>query len=137
MPRPKIDVLRGPDHLAPAGNGRGTTVRPAAARVARPLSGLSDVAREAIAKTCGTISTTARMKPDQPFRSYRAGANPSIRPFFLTQGLPRHQKCLEEISSGSLAARIALRTNRLVVACTVIERWEVRSGHCSDPESLL
>ena len=55
-----VGELRGPDHLAPAGQRRSATVRPTAATMARFLCGLSDIALEAIAKTSGTISTKAR-----------------------------------------------------------------------------
>jgi len=53
-------MWRGPDHLASAGQGRRATVKPAAASVARPLSGLFDIALEAKFRTNGTISTKAR-----------------------------------------------------------------------------
>jgi hypothetical protein len=130
--------LREPDHLAPAGERCGAKARPTAAMMARLLSGLSIFALESIAKTSGTISTKARREPDQPFRSHRAGTDLSVRPFFLTQGFPRHQKRLEEILRGHLCPHRKRETNRLYRRLhknrTALEAC---SGHCSDPKSLL
>jgi len=87
MPIPKVDVQRGPDHLASAGNGRRATRRPAAAIMARPLSGLFDVALEAKFTANGTISP----KPGSAgpaFSLVQSRDGLQIRPFFLTQGLP-------------------------------------------------
>jgi hypothetical protein len=83
MPIPKVDVQRGPDHLASAGSGRRATRGPAAAIMARPLSGLFDVALEAKFTTSGTISTKARLRPDQLVSLLQSRDGPLVRPFFL------------------------------------------------------
>jgi hypothetical protein len=87
-------MLRGPDHFASAGPCRRATVKPAAATVARPLSGLLDIALEAKSRTNGTISTKARKNRTSLFA--RTEPKRSDR-FSSHKAFPRHQKCLEEI----------------------------------------
>jgi hypothetical protein len=75
--------------------------------MARPLSGLFDVELEAKVTASGTISTRPG-KTGPAFSLIQSRHKPvSVRPFFLTQGLPRHQKCLEEIPRVHCLVRLA------------------------------
>jgi hypothetical protein len=117
----KIGELREPDHIAPTGWRGGAMVRPTAAIMARLLSGLSIFALESIAKTSGTISTKAR-RTGPAFSLAQSRHGFLIRPFFLTQGFPRHQKRLEEILRGHLCPHRVAKRTAFIVACTKIGR---------------
>jgi hypothetical protein len=55
--------------------------------MARPLSGLFVVALEAKFTTSGTISTKARLRPDQLVSLVQSRDGPWVRPFFLHEAL--------------------------------------------------
>jgi hypothetical protein len=113
--------MREPDHIAPTGRRGGAMARPTAANMARLLSGLSIFALESIAKTNGTISTKAR-RTGPAFSLAQSRHGFLIRPFFLTQGIPRHQKRLEEILRGHLCPHRVAKRTAFIVACRKIGR---------------
>ena len=109
LPRPSIDMLREPDHLASAGNWRGARMRPTAAKMARLLSGLSNFALVSIFKTSGTISTKVRVT-GAAFSLVESRDGLQSDRFPHTR-LPRHRKSLEEIYQDRLCPhRVAKRT---------------------------
>src|SRR5262245_8138006 len=121
MPRPKVDILREPDHLASAGKDRGARIWPAGASMARLLSGFSNFTLESTFKTSGTISTTARIARtslfalQEPERTVRSDRFSSHKGFRVTRNTLKK-------STGIACARIASRNEPPFVACTVFER---------------
>jgi hypothetical protein len=131
MPIPKVDERRGPDHLASAGSGR------RAAIMARPLSGLFVVALEAKFTTSGTISTKARLRPDQLVSLVQSRDGPWVRPFFLHEAL-RVTANASKKSSGSPLVRLVTANGQPAPG----RSWDTLlpsacRGHCDDPPSLL